>query len=118
MRRHCTHYDVTLMTWTFITLEKHPAEVGGGENVPAIPDACAIRNFTYLVRGQRFMLLVDSYDLFNRVFQSYFTGTGTIIRQSHRWWRDPEKPAIPVKVTLNISGKSIESQWDSRKYPG
>ena len=24
---------------------------GGGENVPGIPGACAIRNFTYLVRG-------------------------------------------------------------------
>ena len=27
-------------------------EVGGGENVPGIPGACATRNFTYLVRGQ------------------------------------------------------------------
>ena len=26
-------------------------EVGGGENVPDIPGACATRNFTYLVRG-------------------------------------------------------------------
>ena len=26
-------------------------EVGGGENVPGIPGACATRNFTYLVRG-------------------------------------------------------------------
>ena len=26
---------------------------GGGENVPAIPGACATRNFTYLVRGPR-----------------------------------------------------------------
>ena len=26
-------------------------EVGGGENVPGLPGACAIRNFTYLVRG-------------------------------------------------------------------
>ena len=26
-------------------------EVGGGENVPGIPGACATRNFTYLVRA-------------------------------------------------------------------
>ena len=26
-------------------------EVGGGENVPGIPGACATRNFTYLVIG-------------------------------------------------------------------
>ena len=26
-------------------------EVGGGENVPGIPGACATQNFTYLVRG-------------------------------------------------------------------
>ena len=26
-------------------------EIGGGENVPGIPGACATRNFTYLVRG-------------------------------------------------------------------
>ena len=26
-------------------------EVGGGENVPGIPGACATRNFAYLVRG-------------------------------------------------------------------
>ena len=26
-------------------------EVSGGENVPGIPGACAIRNFTYLARG-------------------------------------------------------------------
>ena len=26
-------------------------EVGGGENVPGNPGSCAIRNFTYLVRG-------------------------------------------------------------------
>ena len=26
-------------------------EVGGGENVPGIPGACATRNFTYLIRG-------------------------------------------------------------------
>ena len=26
-------------------------EVGGGENVPGIPGACAAHNFTYLVRG-------------------------------------------------------------------
>ena len=26
-------------------------EVGCGENVPGIPDACATRNFTYLARG-------------------------------------------------------------------
>ena len=26
-------------------------EVGGGENVPSIPGACATRNFVYLVRG-------------------------------------------------------------------
>ena len=26
-------------------------EVGGGENVPGIPDACATCNFTYLERG-------------------------------------------------------------------
>ena len=25
--------------------------LGGGENVPGIPDACATRNFTYLARG-------------------------------------------------------------------
>ena len=28
-----------------------PWKVGGGENVPGIPSACATRNFTYLVRG-------------------------------------------------------------------
>ena len=28
-------------------------EVGGGENVPGIPGACATRNFAYLVRGPR-----------------------------------------------------------------
>ena len=26
-------------------------EVGGGENAPGVPGACATRNFTYLVRG-------------------------------------------------------------------
>ena len=31
-------------------------EVGGGENVPGIPGACATRNFAYLVRGPWCML--------------------------------------------------------------
>ena len=25
---------------------------------------------------------------------------------------------IPVKITLDISGSPIESQWGSQKYPG
>ena len=28
-----------------------PSEVGGEENIPGIPGACTIRNFTYLVKG-------------------------------------------------------------------
>ena len=35
--------------------------IGGGENVPDIPGARAIRNFTYLVRGPRYASMLSSY---------------------------------------------------------
>ena len=37
---------ITAHTWLAVSFE-----VGGGENVPGIPGACATRNFMYLVRG-------------------------------------------------------------------
>ena len=47
-------------------------EVGGGENVPGIPGACATRNFTYLVIGPWDVFLVHAltYDL-NMVVNTY-----------------------------------------------
>ena len=44
-----------IMAWASWCMDAGVAvsfEVGGGENVPGIPGACATRNFTYLVRGQ------------------------------------------------------------------
>ena len=37
---------------------------GGGENVPGIPGACAIRNFAYLARGpfNRFLILLGDWN--------------------------------------------------------
>ena len=45
---------VTHVPWCmpgYLTSKWLSFEVGGGENVPGIPGACATRNFTYLVRG-------------------------------------------------------------------
>ena len=47
--------------------------VGGGENVPGIPGACATRNFTYLVRGP----------WYNHV---RFTTTGKYDSDGKRWY--------------------------------
>ena len=54
MRRECQerfprHRGLAIPTC--ITARAVSYEVGGGENVPGIPGACAILNFTYLVRG-------------------------------------------------------------------
>ena len=45
---------------------------GGGENVPCIPGACAIRNFTYLARRP-----------------CYFLSLSSGCRITHRCWADP-----------------------------
>ena len=43
---------VTHVPWCMpVSLTSGSFEVGGEENVPGIPGACASRNFTYLVRG-------------------------------------------------------------------
>ena len=44
---------VTHVPWCMSGLQTSRVsyEVGGGENVPGIPGACATHNFTYLVRG-------------------------------------------------------------------
>ena len=41
-------------------------EVGGGENVPSIPGACAIRNFAYLVRGPCCLDILLTATLFHK----------------------------------------------------
>ena len=47
---------VTHVPWCMPgSLTRVSFEVGGGENVPGITGACAIRNFTYLVRGPYMM---------------------------------------------------------------
>ena len=40
--------------------ERFPYRGGGGKNVPGIPEACAIRNFTYLARGPCDVIKIES----------------------------------------------------------
>ena len=90
-------------------------EVGGGENVPGIPGACATRNFMYLVRGPciagginpgtragvfifrtrtRSSRVLDfwyPYSTRTREFQSNSTHTcsrtrGQVLQYSHKYW--------------------------------
>ena len=51
--RHATRHvrDARAVMHVGIANQRFPLKLGGGENVPGIPGACATRNFTYLVRG-------------------------------------------------------------------
>ena len=53
-------------------------EIGGGENVPGIPGACAKQNFTYLVRGP---LTSHSYPLFSFSTPRHKCRNGQLITQ-------------------------------------
>ena len=98
---------------------------GGGENVPCIPGACATHNF--MVRGQwRYcsLALGHRYDLFTRVLEGCFTGTGPILWLIRTTASKHVKQRLtrpgPVMILLDVIGHGIQDlqgQRSSSSWP-
>ena len=77
-------------------------EVGGGENGPGIPGACATRNFTYLVRGPWYIIhsvpIRSSNGHVTHILKGYSTSNHTTVsaREKYpcgiRWSESYESP--------------------------